>query len=68
MSEERKAERDVMLEWLAKGREVLEMYYPEAAYGLMVIHIGPDLPDVQLPVTRPGAPNPAASSPSRASA
>lgn len=57
--------RDALAEWLKLGREVLERYYPEAKYGLLLIHTGPDVPDVQLPVTRP---NPEPSSPSHAHA
>lgn len=66
MSDERNAESDVLLEWLTKGREVLERYYPQAEFGLMVIHIGPDVPDVQLPIIRPTPPE--SSSPATARA
>lgn len=49
------AEGDLLAEWLRLGRKVLDTYYPGAEYGLLLIHLGADLPDVTLPVPpRPG--------------
>jgi hypothetical protein len=44
---------DALAEWLRLGCEVLRCYYPGAEYGLLLIHLGDGVPDVQLPVTPP---------------
>lgn len=58
--------RDPLAAWLALGREVLERYYPGAKYGMLLIHLGNDLPDVTFPVSPSGrgslAPSPVPSS------
>lgn len=43
-------QRDLLAEWLELGREVLRRYWPEAKYGLLLVHLGPDLPDATFPV------------------
>lgn len=55
-------DKDVLAEWMRLGREILSRYYPEAKYGLLLIHTEPDIPDVQLPVTQ--SPRSASSGPS----
>lgn len=47
------AQRDVLAEWLALGREVLARYYPDAEYGSMVIKLKDGVPNVILPITHP---------------
>lgn len=43
--------RDLFAEWLAKGREILERYYPQAPCASLVIPVGKGIPDCVLVVT-----------------
>ena len=40
--------RDLLAEWLALGREVLERYYPEATGGALYIFLSGDTPPTRL--------------------